>query len=362
MSKVIFTADIHFGVPGRREDILLACKAMRAYAHKNKIDTVVILGDLYHDRRALEIDVLNLACDFFMEAQEMGQQWIAFPGNHDMFLKHSWDMNSLKPLQKYLTVIDEVSILQLDNQRFWIVPFITFEKSYMAVINHIDKELRQDGDKLLTHIGINSATLNTCFLLKDWSIINFEQTGFDKIYTGHFHSYQQVGDKIWYPGSPIPFKFDEGDVPHGFLLYDTEKDTHEFIDIWETIAEFYPNDPKPPQYCTILDEQVNQLERQDVEGNIVRIVLQQDITEDEKRTIREKVKNLGAKLVRLMNYYDSMAVEKTQKEDIKQQDLFRAFIKIDKNAKTLDERLLIHLHDEIAKEGDELALSEQEDN
>ena len=140
LSKILITADIHFGVPGKLDDTLYACRVMREYCKLSNIDTALILGDLYHDRRYLEIDILSASYGFFEEAaEEYNQNWIVFPGNHDMFLRHSWKINSLTPLKKHLTVIEDVCKLQIDNRNFWILPFITFEKTYMTVLNRINE-------------------------------------------------------------------------------------------------------------------------------------------------------------------------------------------------------------------------------
>ena len=138
MSKVAITADIHFGVPDRLMDILWSCRVMREYCQAAEIDTVLILGDLFHDRTAIGIEVLAHVSKFFEETKEKyGQEWIVFPGNHDMFLRHSWEINSLTAMRRNLTVIEEVKLLELDDRRFWVLPFITYEKSFMQVLREI---------------------------------------------------------------------------------------------------------------------------------------------------------------------------------------------------------------------------------
>jgi DNA repair exonuclease SbcCD nuclease subunit len=360
MSRVIFTADIHFGVTGRLQDILFACRVMREYAKKAKIDTVVVLGDLFHDRQSLGIDVLNAACKFFEETKEQyGQQWIVFPGNHDLFLKHSWEITSLVPMRRHLTVIDDVKTLMLDDQRFIVLPFITYEKSYMKVLRRI-AERCEPTDKLLTHIGVNGSTLNTCFLLKDWSIVSFEDMPFERVYTGHFHSKQRVGN-VYYPGSPIPFKFDEGDVAHGFYVYDTEENDHKFINIWKAAAKLIPDEVAPPQFCTILDEQLEGLEQSDVSNNMIRVALQKEYTDHEKNEIKGRLHEMGARRVRWMDLNKS-DIEKNEQitANFETKDLFRAWTQKDeKGVKDLDVGLLNKLHDEVAQEGDEIYALEE---
>lgn len=353
MAKIAITTDFHFGVPGRLNDILWSARTIREYCRITNIDTIMVLGDLFHDRRSIEIDVLSTVVKFFEDTNtKYNQQWIVFPGNHDMFLRHSWDVNSLTTLRKNLTVIEDIKIVTVDDARFWIVPFITYEKPYMKVIRKIETQYQED-DVLLTHIGIKNATLNTCFLLKDWSIISFEHSKFKRVYTGHFHSKQQVGDNVWYPGSPIPFKFDEGDVPHGFYIYDTDTKDHKFINIWKAGERFFPEETPPPQFFTITDETINKIDTSDVKNGMVRIALQKDYTTDEKNQMKHRLKECGARSVRFMDL-----TSKIEKQEIiaakPSRNLFQSWIDLDKNGvKGLDIKLLQKANDEIVHEGDE---------
>lgn len=353
MTKIAITADIHLGVPGRLDDILWSLKTLREYCKAAKIDVVLVLGDLFHDRKSIEVDVLSKAVSFFEEAKNIyNQQWIVFPGNHDMFLRHSWQINSLSALKNCLTVIEDIKLLTIDDSRFWILPFITFEKPYMKAVNAINKQCKE-GDILLTHIGVCGAELNTCFLLKDWSRVNFYHTNFYRVYTGHFHSKQQVGNKVWYPGSIIPFKFDEGNISHGFYVYDTELKDHKFINIWKAGAKFLPNETPPPQFLTLTEDSLSELNEEDIKNNIVRVALREDNTSDEKNLIKNRLNELGAKTVRWMNLAD-----KIEKQDIiaaaPSKNLFKSWVENDKSGtKSLDVKMLMRINDEIIKEGDD---------
>ncbi len=332
MSKIVIAADIHFGVPGRTSDILWACRVMREYCKATGIDVVILLGDLFHDRVNLGIEILVTVSKFFEEtARDYDQKWIVFPGNHDMFLRHSWEVNSLLPLRKHLTVIEDIKLLTLNDKRFWVLPFIQHERSFMSVLYKVENQ-HEEGDILLTHVGVRGATLNTCFLLKDWSIVSFEHSKFKKVYTGHFHSKQSLNDQVYYPGSLIPFKFDEGDISHGFYVHDLGDDSHKFINIWKAGAKFLPDERAPPQFCTILDERLNEITSENATNNIVRVSLQREYTLEETRVIKERLTGLGAASVRTINLTQKI----TKKQEVTlaniqpQRNLFATYLTIDK--------------------------------
>jgi DNA repair exonuclease SbcCD nuclease subunit len=353
MTQIAITADIHLGVPSRLDDILWSLRVIREYCKLSKIDTVLVLGDLYHDRRTIEIDVLSRSIEFFDTAKNIyNQDWVAFPGNHDMFLRYSWEINSLAAIKKYVTIIEGVKLLTIDESRFWVIPFVTQEKSFLKILRKVETKY-QEGDVLLTHIGVRGSTLNTCFLLKDWSAVEFHTSKFKRVYTGHFHSKQQVGDNVWYPGSPIPFKFDEGDVPHGFYVYDTDTQEHKFINIWKAGAKLFPSEPLPPQFTTLLEETIEELNDTDIKGHNVRVTLQRHVTLEEKRNIKDKLICLGAKSVRWMDL-----TQKIEKQvnitTAPTKNLFESWVEADNSGtKSLDKKLLYTLNNEIIQEGDE---------
>lgn len=364
MSKILIVADVHLGVPNRLEDIFWSLRVTSEYAYRHGIDKIVCLGDMFHDRTALGIDVLCAAHDFFTHSkQKRGQQWITFPGNHDMYLKHSWSVNSLKVFEHLITIIDDVKILKLNDNRFWILPFIHFEGAYMRVLKKIEEQYKP-GDVLLTHIGTTGAIKNVCFLLKEWGIVNFDTSKFNQVYTGHFHTMQQVGRNVWYPGSLIPFKFDEGDSQHGFFTYDLDKREHEFIDIWELGAQYFPEETPPPNYLTVPEELVGEMGVKIAKDNILRIACSKEYTRNQQREIEQSLLTLGARGVRWLNIAGEEEYEKARKTISagESQDPFESWLAFDKNNRDgLDDKLLRQLHAGIADEADQLYSYDAED-
>lgn len=348
--RITITADIHMGVPGRLKDNIWALTRMRQHCVDNGIKHIIILGDLLHDREQLRIEDLNALVAFLIETDEKyGITVIAFPGNHDMYLKNSWDINSLKPLVRYLKSYHKVSAIKLGGIRFWIVPFVHYESEYMKILENVYKQ-HQESDVLLTHIGVKSASLNACFLLKCWSIVDFTDSPFDRVYAGHFHIHQQVGHNVWYPGSPVPFRFDEGDAEHGFFVFDTDTRTHEFINLWDGAG-----DDAPPLLWTVDDADLKSVNECKIKGNVIRVVLSHDYTHNQLSDMRKSLQNRGAKDVRWMHL-----ASKEEKQSIEAAtaaasaaDLFKRFVEADgEGTKDLDTALLLKFNSVIVADGD----------
>ena len=353
--RIIITADIHNGVPRQTDDCIWSMEVIRKYAHENDISAILVLGDLFHDRFSLDIEVFSKVYDFFDETdRNYNQKWLCFPGNHDMFLKNSWKINSLRPLNRLLTVHEDVSLIKIDGHRFWILPFIHFESAYMNILAKIEGK-HEEGDVLLTHIGINGATLNECFLLKNWNIVTFEDSPFDRVYTGHFHCMQQVGKNVWYPGSPIPFRFDEGVVDHGFFIYDMESREHEFIKIFE----IGPSENRPPDYLTIPQEDIDP---DDLPGNKIRVILDREHTGNELDEIRSDLMEQGAVSVSWIRTKEKeLDIKKAQLEgaNISSIDkMFEAWLEYD-DPKNMNNDLLIKLNDQVVQESKEKIVMEE---
>ena len=356
--KIIITADIHNGVPNKDDDCIWSMRVIRNYAHENNIDTVLVLGDLFHDRVNLNIKVLHGVYSFFEETDDkFEQQWVCFPGNHDMFLKNSWDINPLRPLNRLITVIEDISSITLGGVKFWILPFIHYETAYMSVLKKLEDQC-EEGDILLTHVGVNGASLNACFLLKYWDIVTFSKSPFHRVYAGHFHCHQQVGEKVWYPGSPIPFKFDEGLVEHGFFVFDTETRDHEFIPTFGSASEDEQKS-RPPDFVTINDDDMDNLDFSS--GNKVRVALDREHTENELSEIRKKLMENGAISVSFTkpSEKDEEVLESTSGVSV--DDSFDMWVEHDE-PKNMNKNLLFKLNDQVKQEAQEQLVTEDIDD
>jgi len=349
--EIIITADIHIGVPGKLKHSMWGLHRIRQHCIDNNIKHIIVLGDLLHDREHICIEDLNAIVDFLTETDEKyGITIITFPGNHDMYLKNSWDINGLRPLDRYMKSYHQVSRMKLGGVRFWIVPFIYYETEYMKILDKIHKQ-HQDGDVLLTHIGVKSATLNACFLLKSWSVVDFTNSPFDRVYAGHFHIQQQVGDNVWYPGSPVPFRFDEGDADHGFFVFDTDTRTHKFINLWDGAG-----DDAPPQLWTIDDSSLKTVGADMVNGNIIRVALSQEYTHNQLAEIRKSLSDLGARDVRWLNLSskeEKQNIEAAKDTAASASSLFERYVEADKDGtENLDVSLLLKFNTSIMADGD----------
>jgi len=338
--KVVITADWHFGYPGRLGDLANAFRCMIRFCIKHEIKVIILAGDLAHDRESLTHDVSNTISELFDEMNSAGIHMIGIVGNHDMFYRHKWQINAIKPFSKQITYVDTVSNFELDGRRFWVVPFIEHEPFYMKVIKDVNKLANKD-DILITHIGIASAKMNACFLIPNWNVVSFENTKFNKVFAGHFHNHQKVGSKSWYTGSPIPFRFDEGLVEHGFIIYDTISDKQVFIDLFKLI----PENIRPPDFVTATAKDIDQIIKSSSND---RIKIELDI-DDNADEIKEQLAEAGISNVVFVKPKEENLNHPKPDGFTRSDNIFKSWLKFDK-PEHLSEDLLISLDEEIRSE------------
>jgi len=344
MSKIIIAADIHCGVRDKLDDCLWALKTIRKHAYDNDISVVVILGDLFHDRVNLNIRVISDVADFLDETKyKYNQEWLLFPGNHDMFMRHSWNVNSLRPIKRLVTLIDDVALIRIEDRKFRIVPFIQKEEVFSRVLERMEEKI--DGDEiLLTHAGISGAKYNSCFLMQHWGIVDFSNTNFSHVFAGHFHCMQEYGN-VHIPGSPIPFRFDEGMVDHGFFEFDLDTNQPKFINI-NSGRDLIGGDA-PPDYITV---PIDDLDGIDVSNNNIRVFLGQTTKpRDELDRIRKDLMDRGAIKVAWMKTKEEDREVPGDTASLESSSLLKRFIEFDK-PKGLNKQLLLSLNKQIIEE------------
>ena len=228
--KIALIGDTHFGKKGFSENfyknqINFFKKQFFPYLKKNKINTVIQLGDLFDNRKIVDLKFFQ---DFVEDFNNLLKDWngrfIVLTGNHDIYYKNTRNYSVLNLIQKILPIeyYSEQTLLEINNKKLGIIPWL------------IGKE------------KINEKFLDCDYLFGHFEFINFEvihgienQIGLDyekmlfkgkKIFSGHFHLKQEK-EKIHYIGTPYQLDWnDSGDIK-GFYILDLENDKLEFIEL-----------------------------------------------------------------------------------------------------------------------------------
>ncbi len=231
MNKALIFSDLHIHRHKGNQDRLQNCidvlKWVFDTAIEEKCKYNFFLGDLYHERS--KIDVFNYLKTFeiFMQYANADFETYLLIGNHDMYHKEKWDVNSVKPL----TAIKNVHVIEQPTT----IKFGKTQVDFLPHTEHPITHLKQFKDKekhiLLAHLAVQGAILNKIFGTKsevieydnDMEIISPEDFNDWKLtFLGHYHCEQKLSPKAEYVGSPLQLNFGEAFQKKHIVLLDLD--------------------------------------------------------------------------------------------------------------------------------------------
>lgn len=283
--KIALITDLHFGVH-RSSDVFLNSQKQflydqfLPYCKEQKINHVIIPGDVFDSRNSINVKIFNEAFDFFKDLSEIVEHIYVLLGNHDLFYNSSYTVNSLN----YLPDISNVSLIRvptqikIDKKEFFLVPWILDYDKFV-------EEVKTDSSEVcIGHFDIFGFSMNN--LKKSDEGINpkiFNK--YNKVFSGHFHS--RSIDKIdttefIYIGTPYAMSRDDVLKEKGFCIYDTETNDYEFVE--NVVSLKYISIHYPEQY-----------DKEMIDGNIVDVIVDydKDYKEEEFREYLEEIQNFN---------------------------------------------------------------------
>ena len=113
MNDIAILADVHFGYSNYEfldSELRFFREVMIPELKRRGIKKIIQLGDLFENRRHLDVYVMNKIHDLFENDLKDFDIYIFF-GNHDVFYKNSNEIHSFKFLKKFknVTVIETIS-------------------------------------------------------------------------------------------------------------------------------------------------------------------------------------------------------------------------------------------------------------
>lgn len=299
MSKALIFSDLHSHAHKDRVDRLQNCVdvldwVFRTAAARN-CEYIFFLGDLFHERD--KIDVLNYLRTFECFMKHMiedaaDRDVYLLVGNHDMYLKHKWDINSVKPLTAIPRVhlVDKPTSMTLSNRK---IDWMPHTDNPVKELNNL-KKANGAGDVLLGHMSVHGALLNLFFGTKSDVIVEYDNdmvpvdvsifSDWKMTILGHYHGPQKLNDSVEYIGSPLQLTFGEAFQEKHILVLDLETLEKEYI----------INDFSPRHY--IVSPQDVQDNNYDLNGHFVRLSVDNigsQETVDIRREIAAKYKVLS---------------------------------------------------------------------
>lgn len=240
--NVILISDIHFGVSSSSEEWQENINDyfqnwfipyVKDELKKTPDAVICCLGDVYHDRKSIDIDVNNLCIDIFEQLAQIIPVYI-INGNHDLSKKTNKGNSSLRSLGNIdnVTVIKEPTMLQFVEGRKNIAKVAAIP--YLGDCNDENKELvkfDKRADYAFMHTDISKMKFDNGMTIV--GAVDAEKFA-GKVISGHIHKRQET-DKVVYVGSP--YQMSRGDIDNQKGIYKLILSTGEMI--------FTPNNYSP---------------------------------------------------------------------------------------------------------------------
>jgi len=238
-SHILMISDIHFGAHVNSEEwqenmknyfygfFIPKIKELKTTLKEDERVILVNLGDTFNDRKAIDINVYNLAIDIFEDiAKEIDVYTLN--GNHDLAKKTNEGNTSLRAIQYIpnVTLITDPTLLNINYEggkhtKIIAVPFLgdhSQETKYLMenakakyAFMHTDlAAMKYDNGMLITE-GVNTDVFSGI------------------VYSGHIHKRQET-KKCIYVGSPYHISKSDIGNQKGLYLLNLKTNKHEFIE------------------------------------------------------------------------------------------------------------------------------------
>ena len=299
--KVVIITDQHFGMRKGSQDFhdymrKFYEEVFFPFLDKNKINTVLDLGDTFDNRKAIDFWSLDWAKkNYYDLLSDRGIQVYTVVGNHTAYYKNTLGINAINLLlQEYENVrlIEKPETINIGGLDICFIPWICLEnetETYDVIAN-------SKANICMGHLELSGFEAHQGYYM-DHGMNREVFSKFKKVFTGHFH-HRSHSENIYYLGNPYQMYWnDYGDV-RGFHLFDTKTTKLKFIkNPYNMFAKIYYDD-------TVVDPDT--IDETECNNKFVKLIV-------EKRTNYYAYDNLVERLYQT-GVHDLKIIDNTQEE------------------------------------------------
>lgn len=247
--RFLHISDLHIGKVvndfSMLEEQKLILEQLVSLAAENKVDALVIAGDIY-DRAIPPGEAVSLFDQFLTKLSDQEIQIIMISGNHDSPERISFGEHLLCARGVHIAGVwnRQAKRVFLGDTEFVLLPFFKPVReeetdSNSAVARALERYWQQEQEEslekqrvLITHFfvtdqGKEPALSESETTIHVGGLDNVEASlfdGFDYVALGHIHRCQQIGERpVWYSGSTLKYSFGECGQEKCALLVNLEE-------------------------------------------------------------------------------------------------------------------------------------------
>ena len=192
---------------------------------KERIDTVIDLGDTFDNRKSIDFNVCNrVTTNYFDKLKDFKVHMLL--GNHCVYYKNTNKINSPELLLKQydnITIYSEPKHLKLGSKKFLMLPWINRENQE-DILNLLETS---DADNVCGHLELSGFEITPGMKMDhgmDASLFH----RFKRVCSGHYH-HKSKKRNVQYLGNPYQMYWNDYKDRRGFHIYDTESDRLKFV-------------------------------------------------------------------------------------------------------------------------------------
>ena len=236
----VISTDWHIRPDNVELSLDLAAQQIRL-AEESDVRLLICLGDVFDSRKAQPEIVLNTFSQILTMIQQAGMKLICIPGNHDKTDPCS-ESSYLTPFKEwdclYLVESWDANIGTEDYEDIFIgfIPYFR-EEVWLDYFNVMKKQSEASGcisRYLFTHMAVNGSVNNDGSKVQN-KITKKVLEGFDKVFLGHYHNYQQPLPNVYHLAAWKQSNFGENE-DKGFYILKADKNCN--VDIEFRQSEF----------------------------------------------------------------------------------------------------------------------------
>ena len=275
------------------------------YLEKNKIDTVVDMGDTFDNRRNIDLASLEWSKKVYYDRlQAMGVKVHTIVGNHTAYYKDTNEINSVDHLLKEydnVEVYSEPTEITIDGLGILMLPWIN-EENRSQTMEMIQKSTSK---VVMGHLELNGFVATRGHTMEhgmDIKVFN----KFEKVFSGHFHTRSNNG-KIYYLGNPYEMFWNDVNDPRGFNLFDTQTLKHSPV-----------NNPYRLFYNVYYEDTNYKLfDSRELRHKIVKVIVKRKTDQKQFEKFIDKLYNSGIQDLKIVENYilqesEDFEVEETE--------------------------------------------------
>lgn len=226
--KVAIITDTHFGarndsLPMQQNMAKFYSRVFFPHVDEHEVKAIIHAGDFFDRRKYCNIGTARFIHETYgAPVRERGLPQYIIPGNHDIYLRSSTEINGIAELYRHdpdVHLYTQPTEIDLDGCGVLMLPWIADNNrdACMNVIQNTDTQI------VIAHLELGGFQMYRGLANPDGMDASmFER--FSMVMTGHYH-HRTIAPPIYYLGAPYPMIWSDYQDPRGFHIFDT--DTHE---------------------------------------------------------------------------------------------------------------------------------------